>query len=75
MTEFPTLSGARQVGVRSVGPRLLGSGARSPSPDGCRMSHYWPILIYVPAVLLLIFTLSFITAVWDRKEKRKAQRH
>jgi hypothetical protein len=39
------------------------------------MSHYWPILIYVPAVLLLIFTLSFITAVWDRKEKRKAQRH
>ena len=44
------------------------------SSDGCRMLHYWPILIYVPAVLLLLATLSFITGVVDRREKRNAQR-
>ncbi len=38
------------------------------------MSHYWPVLFYVPAVLLLLATLSFITGVMDRREKRKAQR-
>jgi hypothetical protein len=38
------------------------------------MSHYWPLLVYVPAVLMLLATLSFITAVWDRKEQRNAQR-
>jgi len=35
------------------------------------MAHLWPVLIYVPAVLLLLATLSFITALWDRRERRK----
>ena len=38
------------------------------------MAHLWPVLIYVPAVLLLLATLSFITGVVDRREKRKAGR-
>jgi hypothetical protein len=38
------------------------------------MGHLWPILIYVPAVLLLLATLSFITAIMDRRERRKAGR-
>ena len=43
--------------------------------DGCpRMAHLWPVIIYVPAVLLLLATLSFITGVVDRREKRKAGR-
>jgi hypothetical protein len=35
------------------------------------VSHYWPVLIYVPAVILLLATLSFITGVIDRRERRK----
>ena len=38
------------------------------------MAHYWPVLFYVPAVLLLLATLSIITGVIDRREKRKTQR-
>jgi hypothetical protein len=38
------------------------------------MAHLWPVLIYVPAVLLLLATLSLITGVIDRREKRKAGR-
>jgi hypothetical protein len=38
------------------------------------MAHLWPVLIYVPAVLLLLATLSIITGVMDRREKRKARR-
>jgi hypothetical protein len=35
------------------------------------MAHLWPVLIYVPAVLLLIATLSFITGFIDRREARR----
>ncbi len=35
------------------------------------MSHYWPVLFYVPGVILLLATLSFITGVIDRRERRK----
>jgi len=38
------------------------------------MAHLWPVLFYVPAVLLLLATLSFITAVMDRRERHKAER-
>ena len=38
------------------------------------MAHLWPVLFYVPAVLLLLATLSFITAMMDRRERRKAER-
>jgi hypothetical protein len=38
------------------------------------MAHFWPVLFYVPAVLLLLATLSFITGVVDRREKRRARR-
>jgi len=38
------------------------------------MAHLWPVLIYVPAVLLLLATLSLITGVIDRRAKRKAGR-
>src|SRR3954454_5934932 len=38
------------------------------------MAHLWPVLFYVPAVLLLLATLSFITAMMDRRERRKAGR-
>jgi hypothetical protein len=38
------------------------------------MAHLWPVLFYVPAVLLLLATLSLITGVIDRREKRKAGR-
>jgi hypothetical protein len=33
--------------------------------------HYWPILFYVPAVLLLLATLSFITRIMDGRERKK----
>jgi hypothetical protein len=38
------------------------------------MAHLWPVLIYVPAVLLLLATLSLITGMMDRRERRKAGR-
>jgi hypothetical protein len=38
------------------------------------MAHFWPVLIYVPAVLLLLATLSFITGFVDRRDRRKARR-
>lgn len=38
------------------------------------MAQLWPVLIYVPAVLVLLFTLSFITRVMDKREERKAGR-
>ena len=38
------------------------------------MAHLWPVLIYVPAVLFLLATLSFITGFVDRRERRKAGR-
>ena len=38
------------------------------------MAHLWPVLIYVPAVLLLLASLSFTTAIMDRRERRKAGR-
>lgn len=38
------------------------------------MAHYWPVLFYVPAVVLLLATLSFITGVIDRRARRKAHR-
>jgi len=38
------------------------------------VSHYWPVLFYVPGVILLLATLSFITGVIDRRERRKMHR-
>ena len=35
------------------------------------MAHYWPVLFYVPAVILLLATLSFITGVIDRRAERR----
>ncbi len=35
------------------------------------MAHYWPVLFYVPAVLLLLATLSLITRIMDGREKKK----
>jgi hypothetical protein len=48
--------------------RITTSDGRSP------MAHLWPVLFYVPAVLLLLASLSFITAMMDRRERRKAGR-
>jgi hypothetical protein len=37
---------------------------------------YWPITIFMPAILVLIATLALITRAWDRRdqEAREAQR-
>ena len=35
------------------------------------MLHYWPILFYVPAVIVLLFTLSLITRIMDGRERKK----
>ena len=37
---------------------------------------YWPITIFLPAILVLIATLALITRAWDRRdqEAREAQR-
>jgi hypothetical protein len=36
--------------------------------------HYWPVLFYVPAVLLLLATLSLITRISDNREDKKMRR-
>ena len=38
------------------------------------MAHYWPVLFYVPAVVLLLATLSFITGVVDRRAERRGRK-
>jgi hypothetical protein len=38
------------------------------------VSHYWPVLFYVPGVLLLLGTLSLITGIIDRREHKKMRR-
>jgi hypothetical protein len=35
------------------------------------VAHYWPVLFYVPAVLVLLATLSFITRVMDNREHKR----
>ena len=37
-------------------------------------ARFWPVLIYVPSVLLVLATLSLITGIWDRREARKRAR-
>ncbi|MHA6627315.1 hypothetical protein ACU61A_17905 [Pseudonocardia sichuanensis] len=32
---------------------------------------YWTVTIFLPAVLLLLATLAFITRVMDKKEERR----
>jgi hypothetical protein len=38
------------------------------------VSHYWPVLFYVPGVILLLATLSLVTGVVDRRERRQMRR-
>jgi hypothetical protein len=33
--------------------------------------HYWPVIFYVPAVLVLLATLSLITRIMDNREHKK----
>jgi hypothetical protein len=35
------------------------------------VSHYWPVLFYVPGVLLLLASLSLTTGIIDRREHKK----
>jgi hypothetical protein len=38
------------------------------------VAHYWPVIFYVPAVLLLLATLSIITRISDSREHKKLRK-
>jgi hypothetical protein len=35
--------------------------------------HYWPTLVFLPALLVLVTSLALLTRWWDRRDE--AQRH
>ena len=35
--------------------------------------NYWPTLVFLPTILVVIFTLAMITRAWDRRDEEARQ--
>jgi hypothetical protein len=42
-------------------------------PTLAYLLHYWPVTIFLPAILLLIAVLAVITRRWDARDAAAAQ--
>ena len=43
-------------------------------PDLAVVVHYWPALVMLPTILVLIATLALITHWWDRRDEAARKR-
>lgn len=42
-------------------------------PTLAAVLNYWPVTIFLPTILLVIFALAMITRSWDRRDEEARQ--
>ena len=37
-------------------------------PDLALLAHYWPLMVFLPLVLLVVVSLATVTHFWDQRD-------
>lgn len=42
-------------------------------PDLALLLHYWPLMVFLPLVLLAVVALATVTHFWDQRDEQARQ--
>jgi hypothetical protein len=53
------------------GPKPGGSMLKYSHPDLALLMHYWPLMVFLPLVLLAVVSLATVTHFWDQRDEEE----